>query len=140
MGYWVASVALIASGLAGSMTIGRSFFIVGLAMLVLGPLRRRPLLFWPPMAAVLSYDVIFWAISPLYCSATSLPGASPGSATCSSLLGIGWPATAGGLADAASVFGETDAVALLAAAATFAFVLAVLLWRRRTAPSAMEGR
>jgi hypothetical protein len=136
MGYWIASVTLIAFGIAGSMTIGRPFFIVGLAMVVLGPLRHRPLLFWPPMLAVIAYDVTFWAISPLYCSATSLPGGSSGSTTCSSLIGIGWPATASGLADAGSVFDQANAVALLAAAGTFVIVLTVMLWRQRTQPGA----
>ncbi len=133
MGYWIVSVALIAFGIAGMMTIGQPFVLVGLAMVVLGPLRRRPLLFWPPLLAVIAYNLAFWAISPLYCSATSLAGGPAGPTTCSSLFGIGWPTTANGLADPASVLDLTTRIALLVAAATFVIVLGSMLWRRRAA-------
>ncbi len=130
MGYWIASAALIVFGILGSMTIGQPFVIVGLAMVVLGPFRHRPLVFWPPMLAVIAYTVTFWAISPLYCSATSPAGGPTGPTTCSSLIGIPWPATAGGVAT--SVFDQTKSVGLLVAAIVFIVVLAALLWRRQT--------
>ena len=57
MGYWITSLALIAFGFLGAFSIGRPFFLVGLSMLVLGPLRRRPALFWPPLLAVVACNV-----------------------------------------------------------------------------------
>lgn len=135
MAYWIATFGLVAFGIAGSMTIGRPFLIVGVAMLLLGPLRHRGGWFWPPMLAVIAYNVTFWAISPLYCTAISLPDGA-GSTSCSSLIGIGWPATAGGLSNASSVFDQTNRIGLVAAAATFVIALTVMLWRRRTRTSA----
>ena len=77
MGYWIASLGLIAFGFLGALSIGRPFFLVGLAMLVLGPVRRHPALFWPPLLAVVAYNVGYWAVAPLYCTATGLLTAIP---------------------------------------------------------------
>jgi hypothetical protein len=74
MGYWAVSVLLIAYGLAGAMTIGRPFFLVGVAMLALGRVRHRPRLFWPPLLGLVAYNVAFWITVPFYCSATSTVG------------------------------------------------------------------
>ena len=56
MGYWVATFGLIVFGVIAMFSIGRPFLLVGLAMLVLGPLRTRPIWFWPPLAAVIAYN------------------------------------------------------------------------------------
>jgi hypothetical protein len=82
MGYWITSLGLIALGFLGALSIGRPFFLVGLAMLVLGPVRRRPMIFWPPLLAVVAYNV-------LYCTATEAVG-SPSTTTCSNVLGINY--------------------------------------------------
>jgi len=89
MGYWITSLGLIALGFVGMFSIGRPFFLVGLAMLVLGPVHRRPRLFWPPLLAVVAYNVGYWAVAPLYCTATEAVG-SPSTTVCSSVLGINY--------------------------------------------------
>ena len=88
MGYWIASVSLIAFGFLAMFSIGRPFFLVGVAMLVLGPLRSRPVLFWPPMVAVIAYNVGYWVVAPIYCTATQ--DAVGASTTCLSLIGMGY--------------------------------------------------
>jgi hypothetical protein len=114
VGYWAASIGLIAFGVVAMFSIGRPFLFVGLAMLILGPLRRRPVLFWPPLAAVIAYNVGYWAVAPLYCTATETAGGTS-TTTCSSLIGIGYsgsgiynpsldPANQAGLALAAIAF------------------------------------
>ncbi|MFI5258149.1 MAG: hypothetical protein ACHQ01_00850 [Candidatus Limnocylindrales bacterium] len=129
MGYWIASFALIGFGIAGIMTIGRTFLLIGLTMLILGPLRRRALVFWPLMTASIAYSVASLLIEPFYCSASSSPGGDSAT-TCSSLLGIPWPAVAGGLADPASVTDTVNRLAIVLAVAVFAFVLGWLMLHR----------
>jgi hypothetical protein len=90
MAYWILTVALIAFGFIGSFSIGQPFLLLGMTMLVLGPVRRRPLVFWPPMLGVVAAVVVFMAIAPFSCSGT-LDGSGPGGATttvCTSLIGI----------------------------------------------------
>ena len=55
MGYWIAALLLVAFGFITGFSIGPPFLLVGLAMLVLGPLRRRPRLYWPPLVGVLAF-------------------------------------------------------------------------------------
>jgi hypothetical protein len=89
LSYWITSLGLIAFGLVGMLSIGRPFFLVGLAMLILGPLRRRPALYWPPLVAVIAYNVGWWAVAPMYCTATQAVGGASTTA-CSSLIGINY--------------------------------------------------
>lgn len=91
--YWILTAALIVFGFITGFSIGQPFLLVGLAMVVLGPLRRRPLVFWPPMAGVIAAVVVFMTIAPFTCSAsTVLDGTGLGGATtttiCTSLVGI----------------------------------------------------
>ena len=127
MGYWIASLGLIAFGFLGALSIGRPFFLVGLAMLVLGPVRRHPTLFWPPLLAVVAYNAGYWAVAPLYCTATEAVG-GPSTTVCSSVLGINYSGS--GLhnpsPDPANVAG------LLLAAVTFVVVLAAIILKRRS--------
>lgn len=87
MAYWVASLTLIGFGLLAGFSIGQPFFLVGLAMLLLGSFRHRPLVFWPPMLAVVAYNVVYWAVAPFGCVAI-LTTDGVGMTSCSSLLGI----------------------------------------------------
>jgi hypothetical protein len=122
MGYWTVAVVLIAYGIAGAMTIGRPFFLIGLAMLVLGPVRHRPRVFWPPLLGLVAYNIAFWTITPFYCSATSVVG-GPSTTTCSSLIGIPWPADSSGVADPGAAFVITNLVGVVVGIAVFAAVL-----------------
>lgn len=127
MGYWVATFGLIAFGFIAMFSIGRPFLLVGLAMLVLGPLRTRPIWFWPPLAAVIAYNVGWWAVAPLYCTATETVGGTSGTTTCSSLIGIGYSGS--GIYNPS--FDPANQAGLLLAAIGFIVVLTTMLWRGR---------
>jgi hypothetical protein len=91
MGYWITTFGLIAFGFLAMLSIGRPFLLVGLALLLLRPLRNRPAAFWPPLAAVIAWNVAFMAIAPMSCVATQRVGVgSSGESTtvCTSLTGI----------------------------------------------------
>ena len=127
MGYWVASIGLIVFGFVASFSIGRPFLLLGLAMLVLGPLRRRPVLFWPPLAAVIAYNVGYWAVAPLSCTATEATTGGTSMTTCSSLIGIGYSGT--GIYNPS--LDVAAAAGLLLAAVAFVVVLAALVRQGR---------
>ena len=127
MAYWITSLILIAFGFLAMFSIGRPFLLVGLAMLILGPVRRRPALFWPPVSAVVAWNVAFLAVVPWTCTTTSTmgaggPGGGLGDATtvCTSLLG----STTTGPGTLNPSLEPANQVALLAAVITFAVVLA----------------
>jgi hypothetical protein len=125
VGYWVASLGLIALGV-GMFSIGRPFLMVGLAMLILGPLRRRPVLFWPPLLAVIAYNVGYWAVAPFYCTATEAVGGAS-TTTCSSLIGIGYSGS--GTYDPS--LDPANQAGLLLAAIAFIVVLTAMLRQGR---------
>ncbi len=87
MAYWITSLVLIVFGFLGSFSIGQPFLLVGLAMLVLGVFRSRPLVFWPPMLAVIAYNIVYWAVAPFSCSASETVGGTSHT-VCSSLIGL----------------------------------------------------
>lgn len=126
MGYWAASLGLIASGVVAMFSISRPFLLVGLAMLMLGPLRSRPVLFWPPLVAVIAYNVGYWAVASLSCTATEAAGGTS-TTTCSSLIGIGYSGS--GIYNPS--LDRANQAGLLLAVIAFIVVLATLLWQRR---------
>jgi hypothetical protein len=63
--------------------------LVGLALLVLGPLRRWPRLFWPPLAGVLVFILGVVLFIPLSCTATGEVG-QISNTVCTSILGSTW--------------------------------------------------
>ena len=127
MGYWITSLGLIAFGFLGAFSIGRPFFLVGLAMLVLGPVRRRPALFWPPLLAVVAYNVGYWAVAPLYCTATEDVG-GPSTTVCSSVLGINY--SGNGIYNPS--LDPANMAGLLLAAVAFVVVLVAIISKRRS--------
>ena len=135
MGYWIASLGLIAFGFLGALSIGRPFFLVGVAMLVLGPVRRHPTLFWPPLLAVVAYNVGYWAVAPLYCTAGGAVGGpstgavgGPSTTTCSNVLGI----TYSGAGVYNPSLDPANVAGLLLAGVTFVVVLAAVTLKRRS--------
>jgi hypothetical protein len=122
MSYWIATLTLIAFGTAGLMTIGLQFLIVGLTMLVLGRLRHRPRLFWPPLLGAVAFSVASLSIEPFYCSASSTVNGSSAATSCSSLIGIPWPAVPSGLADLGADLAITYSVSLAIAIGVLALV------------------
>jgi hypothetical protein len=71
MGYWIAALLLVAFGFITGFSIGPPFLLVGLAMLVLGPLRRWPRLYWPPLVGLLAFIVGVVLVVPMHCTATA---------------------------------------------------------------------
>ena len=132
VGYWITSLSLIAFGVIAMFSIGRPFFLVGLAMLILGPLRNRPALFWPPLAAVVAYNVGWWAVAPFYCTAAAVAVGGTSTTTCSSLIGIGYSGT--GIYNPS--LDPANQAGLLSAAVAFVVVLTTMLWQGRRARTA----
>src|SRR5947208_3149953 len=87
MTYWIVCLALIIFGFLTGFSIGQPFLLVGLTLLVLRPFRKRPLIFIPTLAAVIAYNLGYWAVAPITCVAGS---ATSGASTtvCSSLIGL----------------------------------------------------
>ncbi len=134
MGYWIVALGLVAFGFVTGFSIGAPFFLIGIALLALGPVRRRPAFFWPPVAAVIAGNVAYWAVVPFSCTATSevTPAGVTADSTmtvCSSLLGTVYAG--------AGVYNPPNGPAAAAgvAAAILAFLVAVaaVAVRARTA-------
>lgn len=129
MSYWIAALLLVAFGFVTGFSIGAPFFLVGLATLVLGPLRRRPRLYWPPLVGIIAFIVDVVLFIPLSCTATDGVG-QVSSIVCAGILGPIWSGS--GLynppPEAFALVFRAGAVAGVAAA----FVtLAWLTYRRR---------
>ena len=60
-----------AFGFVAGFSIGPPFLIIGLAMLVLGPLRRWPRPNWPPLVGVVAFWVGYLLVVPLQCTSNS---------------------------------------------------------------------
>lgn len=137
--YWIAALVLIVFGVVTGFSIGGPFLTVGLAMLVLGRLRSRPLLFWPALLAVISFVITVALVAPWSCQAI---GTTTGDTrtVCSSLLGATW--------SGAGLFNpppEADdmarhAGALVAAVTAAVTLAALLLWRRVSPPPSIGVR
>jgi hypothetical protein len=87
MAYWLLTAALIAFGIVTGFSIGQPILLVGLVMLVVGPWRRRPEVFWPPFLGVVAFDVAYLAIAPWTCTTTAVLGGTS-STVCTSLIGL----------------------------------------------------
>jgi hypothetical protein len=94
MTYWIVCLLLIGFGYLAKFSIGLPFFYVGLAMLLLAPLRRWSMVFWPLLLALIAFQVAYFAVVPFHCSASQVIG-GPTTTVCSSLTGIRYEADAG---------------------------------------------
>ncbi len=133
MTYWLVTFALIFFGFLAGFSIGPFLLPIGLAMLVLAPFRRRPLIYWPPMAAILGFNVGYLAVAPFICQATGAPDGS--SATeCSSIIGIHYTGT--GIYNPSLLPGVYAGLAI--AVITAVVVAASIWWSRKR--SRLEAR
>jgi hypothetical protein len=133
VGYWITTIGLIAFGFVGMLSIGRPFLLAGLTLLLLSPLRNRPAAFWPPLGAVIAWNVGYLAIVPMSCTATQTvgvgtSGAGESSTVCSSLTGIAYS----GRGVYNPPLEPANQAALLLAVVTFVLVLAAVTWLRRS--------
>ncbi len=126
MGYWIASLGLVAFGVVAMFSIGRPFFVVGLAMLILGPLRSRPALYWLPLAAVIAFNLGWWAVAPMYCTATQAVGGAS-TTVCSSLIGISYSGP--GIYNPS--FEPANQAGIVLAVIAFVVGLSAVLWKGR---------
>lgn len=124
--YWLVALALIFLSYPTGFSIGPFLFLVGLAMLVLGPFRHRPSIYWPPMAAMLAFLGGYLAVEPLFCSATTsdVGTSTTSTASCSSVIGITYAGT-----NAPRLPGVYAGVVL--ALITAVVVVSVIWWRGR---------
>jgi hypothetical protein len=137
MGYWIAALTLIVFGTAGLMTIGLQFLIVGLMMLMLGRVRHLPRIFWPPLLGAVSFSVASLSIEPFYCAASSSTNGASTATSCSSLIGIPWPAVPSGVADLGTDLTITYSVSLAIALGALILVAA---WQARNRTSHAAAR
>ncbi len=130
MSYWLSTLAVIVVGFLTGFSIGPFLLLIGFAMLVLGPFRRRPLIYWPPMAAACAFIVGCLAVAPFSCGAHAEAGGTS-TTICSSLAGIQY--TGVGIYNPSLLPGVYAGLAL--AALTALSVGAALWWRsKRTVP------
>lgn len=127
--YWLAALVVTAIGVVGGFTLGLWVVPAGIAMLVLGPFRRRALVFWPALLGVVGFVAALAALAPMTCERTSATNASE-TTVCSNMLGWTWRG------DGAYVLppeADRDAfvVGLVVGGATAVAVSGVLLARRR---------
>jgi hypothetical protein len=90
--YWVLALVITVFGFLTGFSIGAPFLLLGLALLVLGPFRRRPRVFWPSLVAVAAFVVTVALLIPLSCEATSESGGGS-STVCRSIAGPTWSGT-----------------------------------------------
>ena len=89
MTYWLAAVGLTLFGFLAGFSIGEPFLIVGLALVLLWPVRGRPRVFRPALVGVVAFAVGMSLTVPLTCEASSIDGGA--SVTiCRSILGATW--------------------------------------------------
>jgi hypothetical protein len=129
MTYWLATLAVFVLSYLTGFSIGFFLLPVALAMLILGPFRHWPSIYWPPMAALLAFVAAYLAVAPLYCTATTsvVGNSTTSTSSCASLVGIiTYPET------------NPSVVPAVTTGASFAAVTAVIVattiwWRGRLA-------
>jgi hypothetical protein len=102
--YRLIALLLLGFGVLAMFSIGLPFFILGLAMLILWPLRERRPLFASLFVGVLVFVIVGVLVAPLGCTATATlnAGDAPrehstvveGRTSCDNLLGITYEGTA----------------------------------------------
>jgi hypothetical protein len=136
MSYWIAALLLVAFGFVTGFSIGPPFLLVGLALLVLGPLRRWPRLFWPPLVGVIAFTFGVALFIPLTCTATAADVGQISNTVCTGLLGQTWSGS-GLYNPPPEAFASAFRLGLGAGvAAAIATVVWLTLRRRRERPAA----
>lgn len=87
MSYWFFSLAVLLLGFLTGFSIGVFVLPIGVALVVLGPVRRRPKVYWPVLVAVVGFVLGYLLFVPLTCTATSAIPGGEGATVCQSILG-----------------------------------------------------
>jgi hypothetical protein len=82
--YYAAAIGCLAFGVIGLASIGYPFVFAGIALLVVGPVRRRDVV-WPPLVAIAAATLAFVLLAPTTCTA------SGGDGSCRNPLGFDLP-------------------------------------------------
>ena len=92
--YWAGAGVLVVVGYLAIFSIGAPLLLTGIAMLVVGRWRHRPVVVWPVLVGVWSFVLGYVLVAPLGCSTSAaLPGEAART-TCSNVLGIDYSGTA----------------------------------------------
>jgi hypothetical protein len=86
---------------------------------------------WPLVLGLWAFVLAYLLVMPWACSAVSYGNGQNLPTTCASLIGIGWPAVAGGLANRAADLSQTTRVASGIGIGVFLITLGRMLWHRR---------
>jgi hypothetical protein len=87
MGYWIVSVVVVLVGFITGFSIGTFILPIGIALLVLGPVRHRPRLYWPVLLGVFGYEIAFLLYAPLTCTSTATIPGGVAETVCTTILG-----------------------------------------------------
>lgn len=140
MGYWIAAALLVVFGFLTGFSIGAPFLLLGLVMILVGPVRQRARIFWPVIVAVPAFTLGYVLVAPLTCTVgggvgdpgtTSGPVTTsiPSTTTCTSVLG--GPYAGSGIYNPPLEPALRIGLAAAGGAATVTFVLVSLARSRR---------
>ena len=87
MTYWILSASVVLVGFITGFSIGTFILPVGIALLVLGPVRHRPRLYWPVLLGVVGYEIAFLLYAPLTCTSTATIPGGVAETVCTTILG-----------------------------------------------------
>ena len=87
MAYWVLSVSVLLAGLITGFSVGTFILPIGIALIVLGPARHRPRLYWPVLLGVVGYEIAFLLYAPLTCTSTATVPGGVAETVCTTILG-----------------------------------------------------
>lgn len=87
MSYWIFSLIVLLVGFVTGFSIGVFILPIGVALLVLGPVRHRAKVYWPILMAVVGFVVGYMLFVPLTCTATAAIPGGEAETVCRSILG-----------------------------------------------------
>lgn len=87
MTYWIVSAFVVLVGFITGFSIGAFILPIGVALLVLGPVRHRHLLYWPVLMAVVGYELAFLLYAPLTCTSIATVPGGVAETVCTTILG-----------------------------------------------------
>ena len=92
MTYWILTLTVLIAGFLTGFSIGIFILPIGVALLLLGPVRHRKRIFWPIMLGVVGFQIGYLLFVPLTCTVTATIPGGVNEMTCTSILGPGYRA------------------------------------------------
>ena len=131
MSYWLFSLTVMVAGFLTGFSIGAFILPIGVALIVLGPVRHHSRVFWPLMMGVVGFEIGYLLFVPLTCTAMAVIPAGADETVCTSILGPEYRAS--GVASPPTDLARLIGI-IAAAGATFATLAWVTLAGRRDLP------